>query len=64
MQKNKSVARLCTDFLNFLEEKITAPSGSTYLIPFTQLKKNNQFEFLKMKRGMKELVLGCECELY
>ena len=35
-----SVTRLCNDFLNSLEEKITAHSGSTYLILFTYEKNS------------------------
>ena len=34
--KNESVTLLCTNFLNSLEEKITAHSGLTYLIRFTK----------------------------
>jgi len=35
--KNSSVAMLCKDFLNSLEEKITAHYGIIYLVSFTNL---------------------------
>ena len=41
--KNESVTLLCTNFLNSLEEKITAHSGLTYLIRFTNYISRGEF---------------------
>jgi len=44
--KNSSVAMLCNDFLNSLEEKITAHYGTIYLISFTKdisIKKTGKY---------------------
>jgi len=45
--KNSSVAMLCNDFLNSLEEKITAHYGTIYLISFTKVKLFGQISLKK-----------------
>ena len=53
--KNSSVAMLCNDFLNSLEEKITAHFGTIYLISFTKFSLRSPAMRVKFSQTYKKI---------